>query len=162
MSVQLGLGIFFLAIILYTLYKLCKPHPLPGIPYHEQSAKNLFGDLPALIVHKATTGRLWNWMVAQNVALNSPIVQIFPEPFRKPFVIITDFREAQDILMRRTKEFDRSPHFSNVFKGMVPDHHITMQSDDPRFKVHRKLIQDLMTPAFLNEVSDHILGVRIQ
>ncbi|KAJ5502468.1 Cytochrome P450 [Penicillium fimorum] len=85
--------------------------------------------------------------------LNSPIVQVFVNPLTKTWVILTEFRESQDIMLRRTKEFDRSEEFGNIFKSLIPDHHISMRMTNPQFKAHRRLIQDSMTPAFLNEVS---------
>lgn len=56
--------------------------------------------------------------------------------------------------MRRTKEFDRSNFFGDIFAGTIPDHHIRKLSQDPKFKSNRALVKDLMTPAFLNNVSN--------
>jgi len=139
-------------IVLYAAYQWALPKPIPGIPYNEEATHNLLGDIPAITKHVKETGEIWNWVGAQNAKLNSPIVQIFTRPFAKPWVLIADFRESQDILMRRTKEFDRSDFFGELFLGMMPDFHISMLSSNPEFKIHRRLIQDLMTPAFLNEV----------
>lgn len=84
---------------------------------------------------------------------NSPIVQMFFPPFKKPSVIIVDYHEAFDILVRRTKEFDRSTRSTEMFNTVIPNHHISMKSSDHRFKGNKELIKDLMTPSFLSNVS---------
>ena len=144
----LAVGLFLLLMG----YRWLLPNPIPGISYNHDAARNLFGDLPAWNDYTKKTGERLSWLPLQSKKLNSPIIQIFVNPFNKPWVIITDFRESQDILLRRTKEFDRSDLLGNLFKGVGPDHHISMKTTNPQFKVHRKLIQHLMTPAFLNQV----------
>lgn len=147
-------GLFFGAFLIafYLGYRWILPRPIPGIPHNREAIENIFGDLPALKEHARKTGEKMSWLPLQAKKLNSPIIQIFANPLTKPWVILTEFRESQDILLRRTKEFDRSDHFGNIFKGLTPDHHISMKTANPQFKAHRRLIQDLMTPAFLNEV----------
>jgi hypothetical protein len=98
------------------------------------------------------TKELWDWITSQNLKLQSPIVQVFGRPFARPWVVITDFREAQDILLRRTKEFDRSDFLGGVFLGLLPEHHISMKTNST-FKQHRRWLQDLMTPAFLHQTA---------
>lgn len=98
------------------------------------------------------TKELYDWITLQNIGLQSPIVQVFGRPLARPWVVITDFREAQDILLRRTKEFDRSNFLGDVFLGLLPEHHISMKTD-PTFKQHRRWLQDLMTPAFLHQIA---------
>jgi hypothetical protein len=55
-------------------------------------------------------------------------------------------------LLRRTKEFDKPDLISNAFYGISPGFHATQVTGDV-WRYQRKLIQDLMTPAFLNEVA---------
>jgi hypothetical protein len=98
------------------------------------------------------TEEMWTWVSSQVKELNSAIIQIFIKVNGTPLVVIADFRESQDIPMRRTREFDRGDQFENTFTGLLPDHHIHMKSTNPEFKAQRRLIQDLMTPAFLNGV----------
>ena len=105
-----------------------------------------------MVKHNGKTKELWNWVTSQNYNLQSPIVQIFGRPFARPWVVVTDFREAQDILLRRTKEFDRANFMGDIFLGLLPEHHISMKTDNT-FKQHRRWLQDLMTPAFLHGVS---------
>ncbi|CAL3971619.1 unnamed protein product [Diplocarpon coronariae] len=137
---------------LYVLYRYLLPKPIPGIPYNKRAIKSLLGDVLPMLKHIGETQELYTWITAQNVKLNSPIIQLFARPFSKPWVIVTDWREAQDILLRRTKEFDRSNFFGDIFVGLVPKHHISMKTND-EFKQHRRWLQDLMTPAFLHKTA---------
>lgn len=146
----IALGV--VAVFLLISYLLAFPHPIPGIPYDKASAKRLLGDLPDMFQHMKETGQLADWWGKQCVRLNSPIVQIFSRPFGKPFVILTDFRESQDIVMWRSQEFDQSTFFVDVFSGTLPDHHNPLATGE-EFKAHRRLIDGTMTPAFLNQVS---------
>ncbi|KAK7699121.1 hypothetical protein SLS64_011898 [Diaporthe eres] len=91
-------------------------------------------------------------MSPQSKELNSPIFQIFPEPLGRPKVVLNDFREEQDILMRRGKEFDRAYTVHHLFKGIVPNHHI-IEKTNAVWKGHRRLLQDLMSPGFLDGVA---------
>jgi hypothetical protein len=65
---------------------------------------------------------------------------------------LPDFREAQDILLRCTDEFDRSIILSELVMGLLPEHHAMLLTNE-RFKSQRRLIQDLMTPSFLNNTA---------
>ncbi|KAL6855610.1 hypothetical protein ACO1O0_006762 [Amphichorda felina] len=68
-------------------------------------------------------------------------------------MLITDPFESQDILLRRIKEFDRSEFFGELINGILPEQHIQFISTDPRFKNNRNLINHLMAPTFIREVS---------
>lgn len=83
----------------------------------------------------------------------SPIVQVFVKPFAKPWVIVSDPFETQDILLRRGKEIDRSLIISEMLGGLIPEQQMQFQSHDPRFKRNRNLINHLMAPSFINRVS---------
>lgn len=152
-------GKFFLVFILggillsiYRLYQGLLPKPLPGIPCNKKALGSILGDMPAMVKHISETQEMYDWLSGQNIKHHSPIVQIFSRPFGKPWVVLSDFRETQDILMRRTKEFDRSDFTADLFAGLMPDHHIRLKTND-EYKKHRRLLQDLMTPAFLNQVA---------
>jgi hypothetical protein len=54
--------------------------------------------------------------------------------------------------LRRTKDFDKPDLISNAFFGIAPEFHAVLQTGD-QWRYQRKLIQDLMTPGFLNEVA---------
>lgn len=54
--------------------------------------------------------------------------------------------------MRRTKEFDKPDAISDIFLGMSPNFHARLPtSEDWRYQ--RKIVQDLVAPAFLNSVA---------
>ncbi|RYP90146.1 hypothetical protein DL770_003768 [Monosporascus sp. CRB-9-2] len=139
--------------IVYAVYRRALPKPIPGIPYVEESAKRLFGDLPRIAgLQKA--GRKPSDLYIETVRLTkSPISQMFFLPFATPMVIVSDFREAQDLVTMRSKDLERGAINNDTFGGVIPEHFISMNTSDPRFKVTRGLTNDLMTPRFLNEVS---------
>ncbi|KAH8603176.1 cytochrome P450 [Bisporella sp. PMI_857] len=108
-------------ISLYLCYRWALPKPIPGIPYNKEAAGSLFGDIGPMVKRTAKTNELYDWMTAQNIKLQPPIIQLFIRPLGKPWVVITDFREAQDVLVRRTKEFDKSDWLGNVSGGVMPE-----------------------------------------
>jgi len=69
-----------------------------------------------------------------------------------PWVVVTDPFESQDILLRRTKEFDRSGFFGELIGGILPEQHIQFLSSDARFKNNRNLINHLMAPSFITQI----------
>ncbi|KAF2094396.1 cytochrome P450 [Rhizodiscina lignyota] len=155
----LGTGLTAVPIVLiaisaclFFLYRRFLPKPIPGIPYNEKAAKSLLGDIPALVKATQETQEIVAWLNSQLHLHNSPIAQVFTKPFSKPWVIVGDSIEAEDILTRRNHEFAKSTIQTNVFHGLVPKHHITMDST-PEFKQHRQLIQDLITPNFLHQIT---------
>ncbi|KAI1385993.1 cytochrome P450 [Hypoxylon trugodes] len=139
--------------ILYLLYLWVLPKPIPGIPYDESARRNLLGNLPEIREYVRKTGRLRPWITSHPARLNSALTQVWLGPFQKPALILADFQETQDMLLRRGKEFDRSKRSYDIFRGIIEYHHISMSSTDPRFKGNKELVRDLMTPGFLNEVS---------
>jgi hypothetical protein len=135
--------------LLYAVYRLALPKPIPGdIPYNRDATKSILGDIPTLMKF----GDPFEWLREQTIKHNSPIVQVFARPFSKPWVILADYREAYDISARRTREFDRSDHIRIQLGGALPDHHVWRKTDS-RWKYNRSLIQDLMVPAFLQTVA---------
>ncbi|OHE96840.1 cytochrome P450 [Colletotrichum orchidophilum] len=138
-----------LLVFLYTLYQYLLPKPIPGIPYNKEATKSLLGDIPRL--QKQAPDNPFGWMIAEARRHDSPLSQFFIEPFQKPAVLITDFREGQDILMRR-KEFERSDFTINLLSGEAPNFHINIKTG-PEWKAHRRLLQDLMSPGFLHNVA---------
>jgi hypothetical protein len=137
---------------LYLCYRWALPRPIPGIPYNKEATKTILGDIVPMVSYVGKTKEFTQFFTLQNIRHRSPIVQVFASPFGKPFVIITDFRESQDILLRRNKEFGRSKLIIDVFSGVLPEHHIIMQTNDT-FRQHRRWLQDLMTPDFLHQIA---------
>ena len=148
------LGVVLLAV--YIVYRAALPRPIAGIPYHRDSANRILGDAPGMIKHKQQYGTVFDWMTQQAVELNSPIFQLFLKPFSKPAVFITDPQEAQDILLRRAKDFDRSQFFEDVFGGTVPYNHVIQPTND-NFRHGRRLLADTMAAPFLNRIAAPLL-----
>lgn len=146
------------AAVLYLSYRAILPRPIPGIPYNKNAVKSVLGDMPSMARHHGTTQEVFTWMTQQCVDLNSPVIQLFLHPFGRPVVFIVDFRESMDILLRRTKEFDRSNFFGDLFVGLLPAHHISMPTN-ATFKHQRRLLADTMSSAFLADVRHVRLAV---
>lgn len=139
-------------VLLYLAYQRALPKPLPGIPYNTEAVHSLLGDAAAIKKLQEQGGRPRAWFGEQNVKHKSPLVQVFVAPLSKPMLLLSDFREGQDILLRRSKEFDHGPRNLAAFSGVLANHHIGMRTSDPRFRANRELIKDLMTPVFLHTV----------
>lgn len=135
--------------LLYILRRLLLPRPLPGIPFNPSAANSLLGDLPTIM--REAPENAHRWVISQTRKHDSPLVQIFLIPFRKPCLILSDFREGQDIMLRR-KEFDRSSLVIDTIGAEAPNAHANMRTG-PVWKAHRKLLQDLMAPEFLHGVA---------
>ena len=129
------------------LYQWLLPKPVPGIAYNLSARKSLFGDAPSMIKEVNVTGEFRIWCARQVRQLKSPICQVFIRPFSKPWILLADFRESKDILMRR-REFDKSSFLADGMACMGSFHGIYATGD--KFKSNRRLIQDLMTTSFLN------------
>lgn len=142
-------GVFLFCLL---AYRWALPKPIPGIPYNKEAVNSLFGDINSMVQHTGKTQEMYDWMTAQNVKLNSPIIQLFVRPFGKPWVVIADYREAHDIMVRRTKEFDRSKFFGDVSGGISPKSHFCMPTNS-EFKQHRKWVQGVMGMGFLHETA---------
>lgn len=140
--------VFAVAFLLSALYSYLLPKPITGIPYNPEAVRCLLGDAPAMM--RDERGPM-DWLLDQGRRHSGPICQLFLRPFSKPFVLISDFREAQDIMLRR-KEWDRSDYSIELLGGQAPYHHIN-QKTGPVWKAHRRLLQDLMMPAFLHRVA---------
>jgi hypothetical protein len=154
----LGLGAFSLTI-LYAVYRAALPRPIPGIPYNKTAATSILGDMPEFLKYvKGNNGQALGWWSEQIAKHDSPICQLFLKPLGRPIVIVSDFREAQDVLLRRHKEFDRSTVFDDVFSGVMPYHHIGQKTSE-KVKAQKRLLADTMMPSFLNEVSAPDFGL---
>jgi len=140
---------WIIVALLAVLYRAALPKPLPGIPYNQESAGRIFGDLKDM--RKAKYRRQWIW--SQPRRHGAPLSQAFLFPFRRPTVIVSDYRTAVHICSRRTTEFDRGTRNRECVGVTAPNFHFTMESRDPRFRMHREILRDLVSPWFLNEVA---------
>jgi len=96
------------ACTLYILYLRLLPKPLPGIPYNREASRRILGDLADIFATSEGSGRrLKECITSLTRKHNSPIVQLFFGPLSSRIVVISDFRETRDILLRRNKEFGK-------------------------------------------------------
>ncbi|KAK1085086.1 hypothetical protein LTR48_004853 [Friedmanniomyces endolithicus] len=147
-----SLCLFGLVAAGYFLYRVALPKPIEGIPYNSHAVRRILGDVPDAMKYRADTHEVFGFLEEQLVKHNTPIFQFFMRPFGKPWVVISDFRETQDILSRRTREFDRSDFFGDLFHGIVPYNQVHMPTGD-EWRSHRKLMADTMSVSFLNGVA---------
>jgi cytochrome P450 len=146
--IVVGLIVTTLSLIRYILL----PKPLPGIPHHSSSARRVLGDIPAIKAHiQRKNGSLITFFNFTVESLKSPIAQVFLKPLAMPVILLSDFREARSLLMLR-KDFDRSPALGDLLSGLIPDHHIHLKTG-AKWKSQRRLVQDVMTPSYLNEIA---------
>lgn len=148
--IALGIGL----ACLYLLYRALLPKPIPGIPFNKPSAGHLFRDLPAIKAHRTTAdkGRFISYLIQTVEKLNAPLVQVLIKPLSKPLLVLGDFPEAYDILVRRGREFDQSPTFKKFLGGMGDRDHLFMKSDAV-WKAQRRYVQDVIGPGFLSNVA---------
>ncbi|KAK7946580.1 uncharacterized protein PG986_010901 [Apiospora aurea] len=151
---MIGLILIFLSLaLLYSLYGWALPKPIPGIPYEATATKSLWGNMSEIMAFKKRHGEVRPWFARQAVRHRAPLTQAWLTPFSRPVLILSDYREAQDVFLRRSRDFFRGPRSCDAFHGSIPEHHIAMMSADPRFKRNKELVRDLMTPGFLHDVS---------
>ena len=144
-------AVFLVVALGSFLYKRIFPRPYPGIPYNHAAANRISGDLPDLIEHYKRTKEASSFSFEQCKKLKSPIIQLFLRPFSPPFICLDDPREVEDIMLRRTKEFDRAPSTIAFFKPLIP-HATLVQPSNQVFKQQRRLWVDCMSPGFLRRV----------
>ena len=148
------LACVFIVILIGRLVWNAIPSVLPGIP-HRGSKSRWFGDLRDLIKHRSAHGTAIPWMTEQCQQEKTPILQLFILPLQKhPLVVVNDFREAEDVAIRRQGEFDVSPMTIAFLSTVVPNGTLAMFSHE-RFKVQRKLWAGTMSTEFLRNVAAH-------
>ncbi|KAF2251175.1 cytochrome P450 [Trematosphaeria pertusa] len=136
--------------VLYAVYvRLLLPRPFPGIPYNKGSEKRLLGDAPDMLKEVGVTRELNVWLLKQVNKLQAPLCQVFVTPLSKPWLLLADSAEAQDIMTRRP-EWDRSNFITD---GLAPldGFHARMKTGKT-WKQTRAWLQDLMGPSFLNNI----------
>ncbi|PNS14298.1 Isotrichodermin C-15 hydroxylase [Sphaceloma murrayae] len=134
------------------VYWLALPTPIVGVPYDKAASKKFAGHAGELMAWAGENETVFDWMAGKGKEIGSPIYQLFLQPFARPTVFVTDPRECQDILLRRSREFDRAKYFTDLFVGTIPNHHIVQPTNDV-FRAQRKLLADTMSTGFLQSVA---------
>jgi cytochrome P450 len=153
LSPTVAVVLSIIIVALYAAHRAILPKPIADIPYNKDAASKLFGDVPEMMGYVMRTKRVFCWLTSLTTRHQSPIIQAFVKPGGLPWVVVTDPHESQDILLRRIKDFDRSEFFGELINGILPEQHIQFISTDARFKDNRKLINHLMAPTFISEIS---------
>ncbi|KAM0813004.1 hypothetical protein AB5N19_12995 [Seiridium cardinale] len=140
-----------LAILFYSFYRRLFPRPYPGIPYNEVAATRISGDKPGMLEAFQKHGEFNVYRNGLTRKLKYPLIQMFTSPLMAPFLYLDDPREMEDILLRRNKEFDRSP-ITSVIIGTIMPHSTIVKQTGPHFRAQRKPWMDVMAPDFLRRV----------
>ncbi|KAK5636396.1 hypothetical protein RRF57_012109 [Xylaria bambusicola] len=140
------------AIIIIARRKLY-PAPYPDIPYSEDSAKRISGDIPSLVLVIKSTNEFSSSVFAITTQkLGTPISQLLFPGIRKPLITLEDPREIEDIVLRRNKEFDKAPTAIDIFSPMFP-HASISQYTTPKLKAQKRLWADVMSTEFLRKAA---------
>ena len=139
-------------IAVYVVYRLALPRPLAGIPCNQESAQRLLGDIPDLISELSGRGDFAAWLAETNLKSGSIINQVFLRPFGRPFVILADHQESRHLHLNRTKEFDCNSDAIDIFQPVLKSFQ-PMLSTGPEWRLHRRLVKDTMSPAFLHDIA---------
>ncbi|KAI0431110.1 cytochrome P450 [Xylaria sp. FL1042] len=121
-----------------------------------EATRNLFGDGPALIKEVSKTGDMMAWFLKQNQDTGSAVSQIFLNPLGRPLVVVRDWRTARDVMLHRSREFDRSSLMSTYAEGLLDRQHFILKTG-AEWKLRRRLIDDTMSPGFLNNAVSHTI-----
>ncbi|KAL5042262.1 hypothetical protein BDW71DRAFT_217112 [Aspergillus fruticulosus] len=163
MDLTCTLAIFSGGLISYLLYSFLRPSPIASIPYNNPpSALSILGDIPSLLSHlKAnSTNTFTTYTTSLLRTLNSPLIQVFTNPFRPPTLILGDYAAAYDISVHRTREFDRSPTVGYMLSGFIPEHHILLRTDE-RWKAQRRLIMGALSARYIFGVMAPVIEERV-
>lgn len=72
-------------------------------------------------------------------------------------MVLADFREAQEVLGARGRDFNQSSSLGDLVRGTGPDHHVLLKTDET-WKSQRRIIQDLATPSFLHKIAGPVVS----
>ncbi|KAI0470242.1 cytochrome P450 [Xylaria cf. heliscus] len=145
--------IILLSIAAVLFIRRLYPKPFPGIPYNEESANRITGDIPDLVPIARATGEFSNSLFTVTTQkLGSPIAQFLYPALRKPLIILEDPLEIEDILVRRNKEFDKAPIVLDMFAPMFPKASIS-QYTTPELRLQKRVWADVMSVEFLRRVA---------
>lgn len=131
-------------------YRKLHPTPLPGIPYNKDAPNRIFGDLALIKAQRRETLDFSSVIFSLTRNLGTPIAQALFTSFSTPYILVDDPREVEDILVRRSREFDR-PSLTSSFRPLLPQSTIA-QSTTPELKAQKRLWSDVMSADFLKRV----------
>ncbi|KAI0124621.1 hypothetical protein BJ170DRAFT_685499 [Xylariales sp. AK1849] len=142
--------VFGVACSIYFVYLHLLPTPLLGIPYNEDASKHILGDLVDVLAPNGVGKPSKEWIMPLSRKHNSPVVQLFFGPFSPGVVVLSDYRETRDIMLRRDKEFGKGRLNNDGWQDVIKEFRHGMETHNPRFKEATALTRDLLSPNFLN------------
>ncbi|KAH6658465.1 cytochrome P450 [Truncatella angustata] len=143
----------FSGIVLCVVWRKLYPKPYPGIPYVEASAKRISGDMPELMSVIRGSDEITDSMFAISTRkLGTPIAQVLFPRFRRPLIVLEDPLEVEDIMVRRQKQFDKSPMTVDIFAPMFPRATLS-QYTTPQLKAQKRLWAEVMRVDFLRRAA---------
>ncbi|KAI0413076.1 cytochrome P450 [Xylaria grammica] len=152
MLFYLLLGVSAVALVV-TAWRKLYPTPYPGIPYNKDSARRITGDFPSLMPLIQATNEFSNSVFAVSTQrLGTPIAQVLFPAIRKPFIVLEDPREIEDIVLRRNREFDKATTAIDGFAPMFPQASLS-QYATPKLKAQKRLWADVMSAKFLHKAA---------
>ncbi|PHH71194.1 hypothetical protein CDD82_6682 [Ophiocordyceps australis] len=146
--VLIGIGIVILAWVVQHLY----PKPYPGIPYNKASANRISGDIPDIAAAVKKANQLSEGLLDVSTRkLGSPIAQVLFTGFQKPFIVLDDAREVEDICVRRNAEFDIAPMVKDIGGAVFPNSSITMDKS-PELRAFKRRWGGAVGSEFVRQV----------
>ncbi|KAK4506666.1 hypothetical protein PRZ48_000398 [Zasmidium cellare] len=136
---------------LYLLSRAALPTPLPGIPYVPGSEKNILGNLPFALQHVKTAGRFSSYFYKPAEDLQTPLLQLFMRPFGRPWILLCDGREAQDLMTRRAHEFEYADFAIDLHRATWPNTLASLKTND-RWRANRRMLGETSTSKYVNSV----------
>ncbi|KAG6235342.1 hypothetical protein E4U25_004961 [Claviceps purpurea] len=144
------LSTVFLAVI-YAWHR-AYPRPYEDVPYSTQSERRLLGDIPD-IVQFVKDGNAPKDLIADRCRrLNSPIIQLFFEPFSRPLIFLDDTAAVSNIVCTRSKELNRAPITVRTLLYFFPTSSI-LKKTTPEWRAQRRVWNDSMGQDFLHRIA---------
>lgn len=143
-------AVIFVLLFYKWLFLKLYPTILEGLPHNVASARRILGDVRDVIALTSKTREQSESMFLINQRANSPIVQLLTPSFGPSTVLIDDPREAEDILMRRGREFDRSSLTRDFYVYFIPNSSI-VQYTTPALRAQKRAWADTMSTKFLRQ-----------
>lgn len=138
------------SIGLFLLYRAALPKPIPGIPYVRGTEKSPLGSLPKAFEHKAKTGTLSSYFYTPAIELNAPVCQIFMKPFGRPWVLLCDGREAHNLMVHRSREFELGDFAIDLHRAAWPNALPSLKTNE-RWRANRRMLGETITSRYINE-----------
>lgn len=146
--ILIGLALVF---CLYLVLRAALPKPLPGIPYVPGSEKNFLGNLPLALAHQKNAGRFSSYFYQPAEHLQVPLLQVFMRPFSRPWLLLCDGREAQDLMTRRAHEFEYADFAIDLHRAAWPETLASLKTNE-RWRANRRMMGETATSMYINTV----------